>query len=147
MMAGRPPFIGGTQLGPRRQARVRDAEAAERLTRPTCPPLLEAAILKALAKEPDDRFETAAAFGEAIRAAWESTRTPGAAAAEVVAALLTEETGERPRAASEKVGELVEHLFPSQTDDGRRRLAVMPFRNLRNDESRWTSSGSRSPTA
>jgi serine/threonine protein kinase len=134
LLAGRPPFTGGTSSA----LVVKHAsEAPKPLSTfaPNVPPLLEAAVLKALAKQPDDRFATAAEFGETIRAAWESTRTPGSSAGEVVAALLVDGTGEQPSAASEKVGELVEHLFPSQTDDGRRRLAVVPFKNLMNDES------------
>ena len=65
MLTGEPPFAGRTAQA------VLGKIITATPTRPTehrktIPPYLEAVILKALEKVPADRFETAAAFGEAL---------------------------------------------------------------------------------
>jgi serine/threonine-protein kinase len=67
MLAGAPPFTGSSA-----QAVIArhssDAVPPLRTARPTVPDVVEAAIVKALAKTPADRFPTAAAFAAALPA-------------------------------------------------------------------------------
>jgi serine/threonine protein kinase len=65
LLAGRPPFVGAEPLEVVRMVRE-DPPAPPSATNPAVPPRLEAVCLKCLAKEPDDRFQTAAAVAEAI---------------------------------------------------------------------------------
>src|SRR5690242_8053582 len=46
----------------------------------TCPPAFDAVVRKAMAKRPEDRFQSAAAFLDALRAAASGQARPGAAA-------------------------------------------------------------------
>src|SRR5678816_300070 len=67
MLAGAPPFSGAS----RRPVLLRHlSDPVPRLhdLRPTVPPGIEQAVLRALAKDPADRFETAAQFAEALTA-------------------------------------------------------------------------------
>ena len=73
MLAGEPPYTGVTAQALITK-RLADPVPAVRRLRPTVPANVEAAIVKALAKVPADRFGSASAFAEAL------TR-PGAAAA------------------------------------------------------------------
>ena len=68
MLVGEPPVTGPTREAVLARAMV-EAPRAISPVRPTVPPALERAILKALAKNPVDRFRTAASFAEAIDAA------------------------------------------------------------------------------
>ncbi|HKG93632.1 MAG TPA: protein kinase [Gemmatimonadaceae bacterium] len=65
MLAGEPPFAAAT-----RQAVVHrlmhDPPPALATRRPDVPPFLDSAVRRALAKRPDDRFPTAAAFAAAL---------------------------------------------------------------------------------
>ena len=78
MLAGEPPFAA-----PTRQAVVRrmmhELPPALATRRPDVAPFVDAAVRRALAKRPDDRFPSAAAFAAALAAPLESTE-PGAAA-------------------------------------------------------------------
>jgi dienelactone hydrolase len=75
MLAGAAPFTGTT---PQSVIAKRFVEAAPRVStlRNTVPPAVEAAVTKALSREPDDRFATATEFAKAIAAP--STGTAGA---------------------------------------------------------------------
>jgi len=58
MVAGRPPFLGETPVSVASK-HVRDQPPLLRDLRPTVPPALEAVIGKAMAKTPDQRYQTA----------------------------------------------------------------------------------------
>jgi len=68
MLAGRPPFAGSSP----RQTMARhvvESPPALRALRPEAPVALEQALLRALAKSPDDRFATAGDFARALETA------------------------------------------------------------------------------
>ena len=65
MLAGEPPFTGPTVQAIVAKV-MTERPVALRTLRDTVPPPIEAAILKALAKLPADRFTSASAFGEAL---------------------------------------------------------------------------------
>ncbi len=74
MLVGQPPFTGATvQTIVARVMTERPASIVA--VRDTVPPSLEAAVLKALAKLPADRFATAAAFGAALASPPTATHT------------------------------------------------------------------------
>jgi eukaryotic-like serine/threonine-protein kinase len=70
MLTGTVPFRGATPVAIAYQ-HVREDPAAPRLLNPDIPPALEAVCLKAMAKRPEDRYQTAAEF----RADLERART------------------------------------------------------------------------
>jgi serine/threonine-protein kinase len=128
MLAGRPPFLGSTPT----QLIVK--HAAEEPQRPSAyapgvPIELEAVLLRALAKSVEDRFQTAAEFGQALGQVSIPLETqisfPPVAQAEMVG----------DTASKSEMESLVDQLFPVLDQDARHRLAVLPFRNLRNDPS------------
>jgi serine/threonine protein kinase/tetratricopeptide (TPR) repeat protein len=65
MLAGHPPFSGSTLQETIALHATHEPSLLRRI-RPDVPQPIDAAIAKALAKDPADRFATAAAFGEAI---------------------------------------------------------------------------------
>jgi len=67
-LTGTPPFSGTTALGLLVQ-RLHDRPPALRSLDPTLPEALDAALARALARSPADRFATAAAFGSALERA------------------------------------------------------------------------------
>jgi serine/threonine protein kinase/tetratricopeptide (TPR) repeat protein len=71
MLAGEPPFTGPTP-----QAIIarhcQEAPRSIRVIRPSIPQAAEAAVLRALAKVPADRFESAGAFVDALEAGFSS---------------------------------------------------------------------------
>ncbi len=71
MLAGDPPFSGSNAQAILARKSTEDAWGL-RTVRSSVPPALEAAILKALARTPADRWATAAAFGDALRNAGSS---------------------------------------------------------------------------
>src|SRR5438094_10543023 len=76
MLVGEPPYTG-----PSAQVviakRFTDPVPSVRRLRDTIPPTMDAAITKALAKAPTDRFATAAQFGEALEAPAQRARDTG----------------------------------------------------------------------
>jgi serine/threonine-protein kinase len=73
MVTGRPPFVAETSFDVMTQHATVEPTPPSELT-PQVPQPVEAAILKALAKRPEQRFESAAELGEALVA----SATPGA---------------------------------------------------------------------
>jgi serine/threonine protein kinase len=69
ILTGRPPFTGTSTVEVLRQVRSHEPEPPSTLA-PEVPPALETACLKALAKEPADRFATAGDLGREVQI-WE----------------------------------------------------------------------------
>lgn len=68
LLSGRTPFAGGfVELA---QAHARENPPALRALNPAVPASVEAVIVRALAKQPADRYPSVAAFAEALRAAF-----------------------------------------------------------------------------
>ena len=67
MLVGEPPFTGPTAEGVVRQHLVLEPRAVSDL-RPSTPPAVSRTILRALAKAPADRFQSATEFGAALSA-------------------------------------------------------------------------------
>ncbi len=63
----------------------------------TCPPAFDAVVRKAMAKRPEDRFQSAGAFLEALRVAASGQAAPAAESADEATMVVTPRT-ERPRA-------------------------------------------------
>ena len=74
MLTGQPPFTGGS---PREIMRRHTMEAPRppRVYRPTVPRGIETAVLRALAKDPAERFPSTADFGGALQRALEAPDT------------------------------------------------------------------------
>jgi hypothetical protein len=68
MLCGRPPFRGRTSADVMRQVREDEPQPLRQI-RPDVPPELERACLKGMAKNPADRYTTAADFADALRRA------------------------------------------------------------------------------
>ncbi len=128
MLAGRPPFLGNTAT----QLIIKHASEEPKppsTYAPGVPFELEAALLRALAKTPEDRYQTASEFGQALGELW---LPPLETQASFPAGIPGEKGDTGPRSEMES---LVEQLFPDTGDDARHRLAILPFRNLRNEAS------------
>src|SRR5205085_5275471 len=74
LVTGRPPFAGDTPIATAMK-HVRERPLPPRSVRPGIPRALEATIAKALEKDPDDRFRSAAEMGAALAATSKSERT------------------------------------------------------------------------
>ncbi len=85
MLAGQPPYAGSTQQRTI-ASHVNDPIPSVRRLRPETPAPVEAALRRALAKKPEQRFETARRFSDALHAGPEPTRRPVPA---IAVALLT----------------------------------------------------------
>ena len=134
MVAGRPPFLGNSPSA----LIIKHASEAPKpptVHVPTIPPGLENAIMKALEKDPEDRFQTAMDLGRALAAVWVPLDTQTSFPPVADQARSTSETPLRPK--TEIVKDLADELFPDLEMGGevRHRLAVLPFRNVRKDES------------
>jgi hypothetical protein len=79
MLVGRPPFSGDTELAVALQ-HVNATPPPPRQVRSTVPPALEAVVLRAMAKSPDDRYPSAGALQQALLS---SDLAPGATTAVV----------------------------------------------------------------
>ena len=84
LVCGQAPFVADTELGTA-LARVQRDPAPPRQVRPDVPPNLESIILRALAREPADRFQHATELRDALRAAARWTSGQAAAAPASVA--------------------------------------------------------------
>ncbi len=67
LLTGRPPFEG--DLATVTQAHLNQPPPSMRATNPAVSPALDAVVMRALAKKPDDRFPSVTAFADALRAA------------------------------------------------------------------------------
>ena len=66
MLAGEPPFTGAS-YGAIVAKRAATGPPSVRILRSTAPPEIDTVLLRALAREPADRFPSAAAFADALR--------------------------------------------------------------------------------
>ncbi|MDI3284427.1 serine/threonine-protein kinase [Polyangium sp. 15x6] len=97
MLTGRPLFRRGADVEMIRQAL--DAEIPPLVTlRSDCPPPLEAVVRRALAQDPRDRFESAAAMEQALRAVGAELSVEGGSAALAELAELAREVYEGEQA-------------------------------------------------
>jgi len=67
MLTGRPPFVGPTAVSIAMQHASTNPPTLRQFA-PTVPPALEQLVLRTLAKEPEDRFSSAAEMRQALRA-------------------------------------------------------------------------------
>jgi len=127
MLVGEPPYTGPTAQVVIAK-RFTDPVPSVRRLRDTIPPTMDAAITKALAKAPTDRFATAAQFGEALEAPAQRARDTGrrtsrlAAGAGLAATLVVAAAGlfvlSRP------------HGTPALAGPPGQSIAVLPFVNV-----------------
>lgn len=75
MLCGRPPFVGETDMNVLTQ-HVLQAPEPPSVRRPGIPPALDDVVLKALAKNVDERWLSASAFRDALLAAQRSSGDP-----------------------------------------------------------------------
>jgi eukaryotic-like serine/threonine-protein kinase len=84
LLAGELPFTGDNFVAVAMQ-HINEPPPQVSDRRPDVPPRLDAAIVRALAKRPEDRFATMADFGRELEACLEEVRTPGGAPTVVLA--------------------------------------------------------------
>jgi serine/threonine-protein kinase len=84
LLAGELPFSGDNFVAVAMQ-HINEPPPHILDRRPDVPPRLDAAIVRALAKHPDDRFATMAEFCQELEACLEDVRTPGGAPTVVLA--------------------------------------------------------------
>jgi serine/threonine-protein kinase len=77
MLVGKPPFVGRSARATMALHAIEPAPSV-RLERPAVPDAVEQALVRALAKEPDDRFANLLEFSEALTGSGQSTTQPGA---------------------------------------------------------------------
>ncbi|MBA3257967.1 MAG: protein kinase [Gemmatimonadales bacterium] len=134
MLAGQPPYVAPTPQGAI-AGHIGEPVPSVRRHRPEVPPALESALRRALAKRPEERFETARRFGDALPAGAARAARPAHVAALallVAAAMGTVYLLPRGRAESG-----VEAPAPGEMS-----LAVLPLTNLSGDrEDEYFSSG------
>ena len=76
LLTGEVPFRGDNFVAVAMQ-HINDVPPRVSERRPDVPPRVEAAVARALAKRPEDRFPTMAAFGAELEACLEELRSPG----------------------------------------------------------------------
>ncbi|MFL5520035.1 MAG: protein kinase domain-containing protein [Gemmatimonadales bacterium] len=133
MLTGQPPFTGGTRVVVSKHLSERPAPITK--LRPDCPPGLADAVMRALEKHPDERWQTGDAFYTALenrspsrrRKRW--TMLAGAAAAALTLGVIA-------------MGRLRSN-GPPEGVNPRHSILVLPFVNLRGDSaSAWMRDGS-----
>jgi serine/threonine-protein kinase len=136
MLAGHPPFQGSNRVVVSKHIAERPAPI-ERLS-PDCPRPLAGAVMKALEKQPGERWQTGeelrqAVMGErSLPAKRADRRTAVAAAAAVALAALGASVGLARRSET-----------PPEGVNPRHSILVLPFDNLRNDPAvEWMRDGS-----
>lgn len=150
MLTGRPPFDGPNRVLLSRQIMDPPAPVSER--RPDVPPALEAAVMHALEKVPEARYQTAAEFRSALLA--DRPVTPAGAAPPPRPARWRRSTRVQAAAFAAVLGlvALALWLVPSDRPPAgvnpRQSVLILPFDNLRDDEeSAWLRDGSVSMLA
>ncbi|MGH7514979.1 MAG: protein kinase domain-containing protein [Gemmatimonadales bacterium] len=161
-LAGEPPFTGPTAQAIIAR-RFTEAPRPLRQVRETVPAAIDAAVAKALAKSPADRFGSAAELARALAEGTTGSRTveaPRAAPAAAVAPVAETKTMAQPaRAPSRRFpvttalaigfllglgvlfGWLRSHNHGDETPAGTKRLAVLPFENLGAAEDEYFADG------
>jgi serine/threonine-protein kinase len=128
MLTGRPPFVANSAPA----LIIKHAsEAPEPPSRYATgvPAPIEHALLKALAKKPEERFQTAAEFGQALSSIW-VPMDPDTSFPPVQAY----GSGDYLSPPLQEFEDLVDGLFVVESSSTqRRRLAVLPFRNMTKD--------------
>jgi TolB-like protein/tetratricopeptide (TPR) repeat protein len=163
-IAGEPPFTGPTAQAIMAR-RFTETPRPLRQLRETVPPAIEAAVAKALAKSPADRFGSAAEFARALAdaptrtgettapTAVTPTTTPVSTPVATVAPAAARATARRrfPVTTAMALGFLLglgvlfgwlrSHGHADDTPTGVKRLAVLPFENLGSPEDEYFADG------
>jgi eukaryotic-like serine/threonine-protein kinase len=160
MLAGQPPFAGATAQALIAQ-RFTENPPLVRRARSSVPPEIEAAIARALARVPADRFATAGEFGEALTDGQGGKRAGGPSIMEPAVTPSVPDTAARRSArppvrlptwlafvlgllVTASMGMLIwqrSHRGGELTDTGSKRLAVIPFENLGAPEDEYFADG------
>jgi eukaryotic-like serine/threonine-protein kinase len=135
MLVGEPPFSGPTTAAVLLRA-LTETPRPVRATRPATPVALEAAVSRAMARVPADRFASAAELAAALRPAKEESTSGAATVAMTRPAVVARPAWRRPSVAT-TVALFVVLLAAgagwyrsSSVTAGTKRLAVLPFENL-----------------
>ncbi|HUF35151.1 MAG TPA: protein kinase [Gemmatimonadales bacterium] len=135
MLTGQPPFVGSNRVVVSRHIAERPVPVER--ARPDCPRPLAAAVMKALEKQPADRWRTGEEFRQALRgerALPVRRRTRGLVTAAAVVTLA---------AGGATAGLLGRSDGPPPGVNPRHSMLVLPFDNLRNDPlADWIREGS-----
>jgi serine/threonine-protein kinase len=130
-LTGTPPFTGSTARAIIAK-RLLESAPSIRAVRSDVPDVVAAALGRAMARQPDDRFETSAEFAAALEAGLHAPPAParllplGKAANRWIAGLLI--LGAVAVAVALALGRRT--VSPNPTATPRRMLAVLPFKNL-----------------
>ncbi len=108
---GRRPYQGGDALATLYQLLERETVRPSEID-PDYPPALEKIVMKALARDPEDRYQTAAELGRSL-AAWLASRRAIISEAQV-ARVVDQAVGERVTARRRAIAEVVERLDSHQ---------------------------------
>jgi TolB-like protein/tRNA A-37 threonylcarbamoyl transferase component Bud32 len=140
MLAGQPPFVGVTARAIIAR-HVLDPVPSLRSVRPTVPEFIEAAIIRALAKVPADRFATALELSEALTTGAEVTQwkeTPRSYKRSLFSLRVAGMIGVTALVLFVWHGD---SLFRRRAQPGPRVLVVLPFRNLGSPTDQYFADG------
>ncbi len=127
MLVGHPPFRAETPVGYITK-HLSEAPPAIRLQRPDIPAAVEAAVMKALEKDRDQRYQTAADFAAALREALAAAAAPGPV--EVTPAT-TPAPPWRARTPTTEVGRSAESTAPGRTPTAPGQTPTVPTPTFR----------------